>query len=153
MANPSKAKGTAWETAVVRYLQAEGFPAARRNAQAGAADIGDIGGLPHFAIEAKDHGTLALAEWVRQANVEAANAGADFGAVVAKRRRAPVEDAYVVMDLATFARVLQALVGAEQDVEAMDRLAVLDALDDPDGVRAWVYVEDVEEILRRGLDA
>ena len=43
MTNPSKAKGTAFESALVAHIEAAGFPA-RRVALAGAADRGDIHG-------------------------------------------------------------------------------------------------------------
>ena len=42
MTNPSKAKGTAWETAYARCLIDLGFPYAERRALAGAFDMGDI---------------------------------------------------------------------------------------------------------------
>lgn len=149
MANPAKAKGTAWETAVVRFLREAGLDTARRNAQHGAKDVGDIGGVPHFAIEAKDHATLAFSEWLDQAEAEAANAGEDFGVVVAKRRRRPVGDAYVVMTLETFTRLVQALLGAEAEVEALSAWSL--PTGGQDGERDWVYVDEVEARLRRTL--
>ena len=42
MSNPSKQKGTKAETAVVKWLQANGFPDARRVAPSGATDKGDV---------------------------------------------------------------------------------------------------------------
>lgn len=104
-ANPSKARGTRWETELKNYLSENGFPDARRNVQTGAKDIGDIGGVPMFAIEAKDTQRHDLAKFVKQANTEAENAGEPWGVVAIKKRHASTEDGYVVMDLATFAEV------------------------------------------------
>ena len=104
-ANPSKARGTRWESEVVKYLRPNGFPAARRNVQTGSKDIGDIGGVPYFALEAKDTQKHTLSDFVKQANREAENAGVPWGAAVIKKRHHPTAEAYVVMDLATFAEV------------------------------------------------
>ena len=105
-ANPSKRKGTAWESEVVRYLSERGFPEARRNVQYGAKDIGDVGGVPYFALEAKNVQSITLADFVKQANREAGNAGEPFGAVVVKKRNASTGDAYFVMDFETAATVI-----------------------------------------------
>ena len=153
MANPAKARGTAWETAVVRYLRDHGLPGARRSAQHGAKDVGDIA-LEPFVLECKDHATLALSEWVRQAKREASNAGADYGVVVAKRRRASVADAYVVMDLETFARLVAAFGAALRDADDAAAWSIRDAFPEPpdDGGRRWVYVDTIEEHILRSLD-
>ncbi|MEU7200249.1 hypothetical protein [Streptomyces sp. NPDC045470] len=123
----AKAKGTAWESAVRDFLNEElGQYVAdwrkadyrwkdphdpgnvNRQVQAGSADVGDLHARP-FVLEAKAERSIRLAEYVRQANREAAAAGFDFGAAVVKAPRRSVRDGYVVMDLATFARVLAAL--------------------------------------------
>lgn len=41
----SKAKGTAAESAVVKYLREQGWPSAERRALNGASDRGDIAGV------------------------------------------------------------------------------------------------------------
>ena len=155
VANPNKARGTAWETAVVRYLQEHGSPAARRNAQHGAKDIGDIGGVPGFALEAKDDASHDFSGWLRQAIREAENAGEPYAAVIAKRRRHPVEGAYVLMDLETFARLAARLATAERDADDAATWSIADAFPDPpdDEGRRWVYVDDVEAVILRGLDS
>ena len=56
MANPSKRKGTAFESALVAHIEAAGFHA-RRVALAGAADQGDI----HVAVAA----LVAVQDWRR----------------------------------------------------------------------------------------
>ena len=80
MANPSKAKGTAWETAVVDYLRANGHPHAERRALSGNTDRGDIAGVPGVVIECKNAKTMALAAWARSirrgSGVRASAAGA-----------------------------------------------------------------------------
>lgn len=96
MSNPSKAKGTAAETAILKYVRANGFPWAERLALSGAADCGDISLLPGrlIVLEAKAHASAAtgqpgdaqLADWMRQTRSERVNAGADYGVLVVKRK-------------------------------------------------------------------
>lgn len=88
MANPNKARGTAWESAVRDFLNrflglvdehgAFRDPLSgenvRRAAQEGARDVGDIHAAP-FIIEAKDVASRAVPTWLRQAEVEARHAG------------------------------------------------------------------------------
>lgn len=81
-----KQKGTAAETAVVRWLRDNGFPYAERRALTGSADQGDVTGCGPVVIEVKNHKTLDLAGWVRELEVEMGNAKVDFGTVVAKKR-------------------------------------------------------------------
>lgn len=81
-----RAKGTAAETAVVRYLQDHGFPHAERRALHGTADRGDVTGIGPVVLEVKNHAALDLAGWVKELEAEIRNAGAGTGAVVAKRR-------------------------------------------------------------------
>lgn len=76
--------GTAAESAVVAYLQSNGFPYAERRALAGAHDRGDIAGLPGIAVEVKAVARPAYQEWLREAGREAANAGVPLGVVVHK---------------------------------------------------------------------
>lgn len=104
MVNKSKIKGTAFESAIVRYLQDHGFPYARRLALAGGADKGDItlGDEPvggPVTLEAKDHAKINLAGFVDEAIKESENAGTPLGVVVVKRRGKNVSQAYVVTTL------------------------------------------------------
>jgi hypothetical protein len=101
-------RGTAWESEIVRSLQAEGFPYAERRALSGARDKGDLTGLPGVVVEAKNESRTDLSGWLNEAHTERDNAGADVGAVWFKRRgKASAGDAYVLMDGATFARLLR----------------------------------------------
>jgi Holliday junction resolvase len=154
MANPSKARGTAWESAVVSYLRDHGLPV-RRNAQHGARDIGDIGGLDRWAIEAKDCAAIDLAGFVDQANVEARNAGASWGVAVVKRRRRSVEEAYVVQDLRSWTETvlfIESLAEAAREVEetAVRRADLFDVF--PEEGRPFVYLDEVEDLLRTALE-
>ncbi|WP_441248923.1 hypothetical protein [Kitasatospora sp. McL0602] len=127
MSNRNKSKGTAHETAVMRFLNTElglgewqewqkRFVFAdphnpdniKRQVQTGKDDVGDLHARP-FVVECKDEQTIRLPEYVRQANREAANAGFPYGVAVVKARRRKIQDAYAVTDLGTFARILRAL--------------------------------------------
>lgn len=81
-----KQKGTAAETAVVRYLQCNGYPDVERRTMSGIHDKGDIAGLRSVVIEVKDHSRMDLAGWVAEAETERVNAGATHCAVWHKRR-------------------------------------------------------------------
>lgn len=113
--------GTEWETAITRFLntalgmyrdgEAPEFKDptnpdnVRRQAQEGARDVGDVWARP-FVLEAKNEKAITLAEYVRQAEREAENARLPYGAAVVKQRGKGPAAGYVVMSLATFARVL-----------------------------------------------
>ena len=124
MSNPSKAKGTRWESQVRNYLKERGIPA-YRPAQTGFKDSGDIHGVSPFIIQAKDWRDIraALNEGVTGAVKQAANAGEDFGVAVIKRARKPVEDGYAVMRLQDWVSVLARLQDAEGQLAAMHRSA------------------------------
>ena len=96
MSNPSKAKGTSAEVAVLKYVRAHGYPWAERLALTGAHDQGDISLLPGrlVVVEVKAHATGAtgqpteslLTQWMAQTAAERVNAGADHGVLVVKRK-------------------------------------------------------------------
>ena len=106
MANPSKRKGTTWESAVVDYLRSHGQPYAERRALTGSADKGDVSGIPGVMIECKNEKTTTLGAYADEVKVETANAGASLGVAVVKRRTRGPADAYVVMTLEQFAAML-----------------------------------------------
>lgn len=119
MTNRNKAKGTAWETDGARFLNVElGMydedgefldptdpDNVRRQVQMGAKDVADVWARP-FALEFKNEKTITLASYVEQAEREARNARLPYGAAVVKQRGKGAAAGYVVMSLATFARVL-----------------------------------------------
>ena len=135
----SKAKGTAAETAVVRYLREQGFEQAERRALHGTADRGDIAGVVGTVIEVKNCARMELAGWLAEAAAEADNDGARLGVVWHKRRgKGSPGDWFVTMDGATFVRMLREYLG----IEAPPRRHALPAprrrrpdplLDDPGG--------------------
>jgi len=91
---------------VVAYLQAAGFPEAYRSrGSEGPRDIGDVLGFARWALDCKDQAKISLGSWVGQVNNEARNLQAALGAVIVKRRGKPAEDAFVVMDLATWVKL------------------------------------------------
>lgn len=102
----SRAKGTAFETAVVRYLNEHGFPYAERRALAGTNDKGDITGVPGVMFECKSVKTITLSEFMGEVDAQKANARAQIGVAVIKRRQKPVSRSYVVMDLEQFVELL-----------------------------------------------
>lgn len=122
LANPNKARGTAWESSVRDFLNRflglvdehgsfwdpyDGLNV-RRAAQEGARDVGDIHAAP-FILECKDIKNPAVPTWLRQATVEAGHAGFPYGVVVHKTRRAPVSSGRVHFSVATWTRVRLAL--------------------------------------------
>ena len=99
----SRRKGNVAEREVVAALRRAGWQAmtsraARAGTQKGADIITDF----PLVLEVKDHKTMALAEWVEQANAEGEG---DPAAVVHKRRgKANAEEWYVTM---TFGEMLR----------------------------------------------
>lgn len=104
--NPSKMKGTRFESEVVEFLRSHGFAYAERRALQGVNDTGDIAGVVGWVLEAKAHREIDLAGWVTEAEREARNGKARWWAVIAKRRMRSTGDAYVVMSLAQFCALL-----------------------------------------------
>ena len=100
--NKAKQKGTAFETAVVRFLADETGAWVERRALSGTNDKGDLlgdGVLADWCLEAKNHKAIDLAGFVDQAETEARNAGSRWFAAIVKRRNKSVKDSYVVMPL------------------------------------------------------
>lgn len=104
----NKAKGTRHESAIVTFLREHGFPWADRVPLSGKSDRGDVTVGPGSpVIEAKNQARHSWAEWLDEANQEAANARAPFGVVWAHRRgKGSPGDGYVVMDGNTFVELL-----------------------------------------------
>lgn len=80
----AKQKGTAAESALVKYLAVNGFPNAERRALTGEFDQGDITGTPALAWEVKNHKTYKFPEWLGEIRTETINAKADYGILVVK---------------------------------------------------------------------
>jgi len=83
----AKQKGTAAESAVVRFLQGQGFPLAERRALGGGSsgeDLGDITGIPMLCMEVKNHATYKIPAWIKETEIERQNAKADYGLLIVK---------------------------------------------------------------------
>ncbi len=111
MSNPSKAKGTRWESSVREFLNSTG-QSAFRVAQAGA-DLSDVHLNGLWALQCKDATQQRYSEWVPAAGQQATNAGLTFSAVIHKRRNRPIGDALVVMTLDQFSDLTNRLRVAE----------------------------------------
>jgi hypothetical protein len=110
MSNPSKAKGTAFETAVVNYLRESGLPNVERRALHGNTDLGDVAGVPDWTFELKNRKTLDVGGAVDEAMLETLNAGTEFGVAIIKRpRRGNPADAFAVMPLFQLIWIIHAL--------------------------------------------
>ncbi len=100
--NASRAKGTAWETAVVNWLK-DPFHRAERRTMAGAGDRGDITGLDGTVIEAKSvqAGLLSTVFNVglKELQTEVDNDSAMLGLLCVKRPgKTSPEHAYWIID-------------------------------------------------------
>lgn len=104
MANPSKNKGTAFESAVVKLARSAGFPDAARLALAGREDRGDVvlvgtAAAPRVILECKAYATYSDAQvmlWLGETERERIAAGAELGVLVVKRARKPIEHSWAV---------------------------------------------------------
>lgn len=98
MTSRNKAKGSAFERAIVDHLRAAGWPYAERRLAGSAKDRGDIAGVVGVVIEAKSQARLTLAEWVDEAETERVNDNAWLGVVWHKKiGKASAGDGYVTM--------------------------------------------------------
>lgn len=129
MSNPSKAKGTSYESAVCRYMrEALGQPGVERRALHGSRDMGDLFGIVahgHPVVaECKSHakwGPADLAAWERQAIAERESAGAHAALLVVDVYRAPVARSLVFVTMRDLARLATPLRVNEGRTEEADR--------------------------------
>ncbi len=104
MANPQKRKGSAFERLIADYL-AERMPCERIPAGA-TLDRGDLW-TEAAAIQCKNHRTMSLGAWLRDAMEQQANAGKRLHALVVKRKGSTAAaDQFVVMSLEQFRELL-----------------------------------------------
>lgn len=104
MSNPSKKKGTAAETKVVKYLNELGIDA-KRKALTGNKDEGDIEFSTKLGnsiiLEVKtgkmtaNYNRAKLIEWLRQTRIEQENSGATAAYLVIVRYGRKIDDAEV----------------------------------------------------------
>lgn len=86
-----KQKGTAFESAIVEYLQNNLCDdTIERRALNGTCDRGDISGVTfcgsRMVLECKNENRMRLAEYMREAETEARNDNAPYYAVIHKKR-------------------------------------------------------------------
>lgn len=115
MSSRSKQKGTAFETLVLGAFRLL-FPQAERRTLQGKHDKGDLylPGEDRFIVECKNVSRFNLAEWKKEADVEAANAGVKVGVVVHKRRGCgQALDQWVTMTVADFLYLVKGVNGEE----------------------------------------
>ena len=98
MTSPQKRKGSAAELAVAKWLRKLGWIHAERSRAGWQDDRGDIDGMPGVCIEVKNEKKIDLPGYLRELEVEIANAQAWTGTVIIKRRGSTnVDDWYAVM--------------------------------------------------------
>ena len=106
----AKTKGTAAESALVRFLSGQGFPNAERRALTGQFDQGDVTGTPCLAWEVKNHKTYHFPAWLKETETERINAKADFGILVVKPNGVGLTNAgqwWAVMSVADIVNLLR----------------------------------------------
>lgn len=112
-----KDKGTRFETAVTEYLkEALCDETIERRALNGTCDRGDISGVKfcghRMVLECKNENRMRLAEYMREAETEAANDNALYYAVIHKKRGVGISTAqtigqqYVTMPLHVLASII-----------------------------------------------
>jgi hypothetical protein len=97
MTSRNKAKGSAWERAIVEHLRTVGWPYAERR----------IAGVVGVVIEAKNTAYRNLAGWIEETELERVNDNAWLGVVWHKRTgKSSAADGYVTMTGAQFTELL-----------------------------------------------
>jgi len=98
LTSPQKRKGSAAELAVAKWLRKLGWIHAERSRAGWTDDRGDIDGMPGVCIEVKAEKKIDIPGYLRELEVEMANAQAWTGTVIVKRRGSTnVDDWYAVM--------------------------------------------------------
>ncbi len=112
MAHPNKRKGSAAELAVAKWLNANGFPLARRAAAGWTQDRGDIDGVPDLTVEVKNEKRIDLPGYIRELEAEMMHRDTQLGVVMVKRRgSADPDDWYAVLPGWLWLRMAQILYG------------------------------------------
>ena len=86
-----RAKGTLAESHLVRWLRENGIDADRHPLR-GNLDQGDISGVGNWAVEVKNHRSSSYQAWLREAEAERVNAGAENAVVIHKPHGVGVSD-------------------------------------------------------------
>ncbi len=116
MSNPSKQKGTFFETLVKDYLCSKGFKTAHRTALSGGYDTGDINGITNtetdrdVSVQCKNQKKFNLSGWLDDTVEQAERLDDAVPLLVVKRPGKGAEsldDTYAVMRLCDVVRLLQ----------------------------------------------
>ena len=110
LSNPSKQKGTKWETECVELVRRV-YAKAIRSPAWGAEDRGDLHDTGPFTIECKAVKSFNLSQFVEEAKVEAKNAGKRFGVVFLKRPRKSTAQGYAIMEIGDFIDLMEIVEG------------------------------------------
>lgn len=126
MSASNKAKGSLFERQIVDWIR-DNAPLLRaeRLPRAGAKDEGDVAvQFPDgvLVIEAKNHRSFSLADWVSQARIEVVNYVAKrkidpssaFPVVVVKRRQKSIGESFAVMELHLLVELIEYLCGDDE---------------------------------------
>jgi hypothetical protein len=109
VSNPSKQKGTFFESLFAAYLVLRGEKAERR-ALHGNTDKGDISGIEDWTFELKNRKTLDIPGAIDEARIEAANAGTRWYAAIVKRpRKGDAAEAIAAMPASLLIDLIQEL--------------------------------------------
>lgn len=138
MTNAPKKKGTAFESAVVRYLREQTHDdQIERRALHGSKDCGDIYGIYAHGNKGiaeckavKNWGPALLNQWRDQTIAERGNADADFAVLVVKVPQAPIAECIVHMTLRDLFRVGRGHFGVAHYNQACDEMWVRMTLDE-----------------------
>lgn len=96
-----KQKGTAFESAIVEYLQDKLCDETiERRALNGTCDRGDISGVKfcgqRMTLECKNEARMRLADYIREAETEARNDNASYYAVIHKKRGVSISTLHTI---------------------------------------------------------
>ena len=150
MSNPPRAKGTAGETAFVRWARLHGFPMADRQPLRGRLDTGDVDLCPGIVVEIKSYRlpmgvptTGQLTAWLGQADTEKRNAGARYCPLVVKRPgTTDVGRWFAYLPMSDFALLTGAFVPGRVDIDpVMLNVATLAAV-----LRSCGYGDPIEAV-------
>jgi len=109
MTTPQKRKGSGYERDCVVWLRDEGYTKAERAYGAGRHDdIGDIRGIDNVVIECKNEKRINIPGYLKELEVEMANAKAETGVVLIKKRgTSNISESYAVMPAKLWVNLLK----------------------------------------------
>lgn len=104
----ARARTLRWRDEVVRYLRGHGLTVGRPLLPDGGPwhDRGEVDGVPGWSVLVRRQRHLNLPASMDQAAEHAIHSGNSRAAVVVYRRDRPLDQAYVLLNLGTFSRLL-----------------------------------------------